>query len=70
MIEITILSVQKTVFKGKDGEPDKIMWKVFCADSTGAVGSIYSTKERSTGEVVHLDLVVNRDGRFTARIMD
>ena len=70
MIETTILSVQKTVFKGKNGEPDKIMWKVFCANSTGAAGSIYSTKERSAGEVVHLDLVVNRDGRFTARIMD
>ena len=70
MTETTILSVQKTVFKGKDGEPDKTMQKVFCANSTGAAGSIYSTKERSAGEVVHLDLVVNRDGRFTARIMD
>ena len=70
MIETTILSVQKTVFKGKDGEPDKTMQKVFCANSTGAAGSIYSTKERSAGEVGHLDLVVNRDGRFTARIMD
>ena len=64
MYETTILSVQQTTFKGKDGEPDRIMWKVYCADSTGAVGCIYSTKERKAGELAQLDLVVNRDGRF------
>ena len=50
MYETTILSVQQTTFKGKDGEPDRIMWKVYCADSTGAVGCIYSMKERKAGD--------------------
>ena len=70
MYETTILSVQQTTFKGKDGEPDRIMWKVYCADSTGAVGCIYSMKERKAGEMAQLDLVVNRDGRFTAKLLD
>ena len=67
MYETSILSVQQTTFKGRDGEPDRIMWKVYCADSTGAVGCIYSTK---AGEIAQLDLVVNRDGRFTAKLLD
>ena len=70
MYETSILSVQQTTFKGKDGEPDRIMWKIYCADSTGAVGCIYSTKERKAGEIAQLDLVVNRDGRFTAKLLD
>lgn len=41
MIEATILSVRKAVFKGKDGDPNKTMWNTFCADSTGAVGTEY-----------------------------
>ena len=69
MYETSILSVQQTTFKGRDGEPDRIMWKVYCADSTGAVGCIYSTKERKAGEIAQLDLVVNRDGRFTAKLL-
>ena len=70
MYETNILSVQQTTFKGRDGEPGRIMWKVYCADSTGAVGCIYSTKERKAGEIAQLDLVVNRDGRFTAKLLD
>ena len=70
MYETNILSVQQTSFKGRDGEPDRIMWKVYCADSTGAVGCIYYTKERKAGEIAQLDLVVNRDGRFTAKLLD
>ena len=41
MIEATILSVRKAAFKGKDGDPNKTMWNIFCADSTGAVGTEY-----------------------------
>ena len=69
MYETAILSVQQTSFK-QDNGTERVMWRVFCADSTGAVGCIYSSKEHHAGEIVNPSLVVNRDGRFTARIME
>lgn len=58
-----------TEFKKDDGT-SKTMWKVFLADDSGAVGCVYSTKPYKAGDSVILGLSVNRDGRFTARIME
>ena len=44
------------------------MWRVYAADPTGAVGSVWSTVQYLPGEIIRLELAVNRDGRFTARI--
>ena len=67
-MERQILSVQETNFKQDDGT-SKSMWKLFCADDSGNVGCIYSNKQYTPGEYVTLGLVVNRDGRFMAKII-
>lgn len=68
-MEKQILSVQATSFKNKETGEDKPMWKVYCADDSGAVGAIYSTREYRPGDFVTLGLAVNRDGKFVAKII-
>lgn len=67
-MKYTVLSVQPNEFTDRQTGEVRKMWRVYCADSTGAVGSVYSTREIKTGESVDLEIAVNRDGKFVARI--
>ncbi len=68
-MKFQVLSVQAITFKGDDGK-ERSMWRVYCADASGAVGSVYSSKPISAGDVITLVPSVNKDGRFTCRIGD
>ena len=67
-IEVSVLSVQESEFTNKDTGERRKMWRVYAAVPTGAVGSVWSTVQYLPGEIIRLELAVNRDGRFTARI--
>lgn len=67
-IEVSVLSVQETDFTNKETGERRKMWRVYAADSTGAVGSVWSGTQYFPGDIIRLELAVNRDGRFTARI--
>lgn len=64
-----VLSVQPTTFTDQKDGSQKSMWKVFVADDSGAVGSIYSNKEVKTGDTITLGMSVNRDGKLVAKII-
>ena len=42
-IEVSVLSVQESEFTNKDTGERRKMWRVYAADPTGAVGSVWST---------------------------
>ncbi len=67
-IEVSVLSVQESEFTNKDTGEKRTMWRVYAADPTGAVGSVWSTEQYFPGDLIRLSLAVNREGRFTARI--
>ena len=67
-IEVSVLSVQESEFTNKDTGEKRKMWRVYAADPTGAVGSVWSNEQYFPGDIVRLSLAVNREGRFTARI--
>lgn len=66
-MKLQVLSVQPMSFKGDDGK-ERNMYRVYCADATGAVGSVYSNKPVSIGDTVVLTVYVNKDGKFSVRI--
>ena len=66
-MKLQVLSVQPMSFKGDDGK-ERSMYRVYCADATGAVGSVYSNKPVSIGDTVVLTVYVNKDGKFSVRI--
>ncbi|WP_294850741.1 hypothetical protein [uncultured Gemmiger sp.] len=67
--ECAILSVSCEVFKGKNGEADKPMYRLYMADAHGRVGYLYSAKEHSAGEVIKLGLG-ERDGKLKLAVVD
>ena len=68
-MECTILSVSREVFKGKDGQPDKPMYRLYMADARGRVGYLYSGNEHVVGEVIRLGLG-ERDGKLKLAVVD
>lgn len=62
-IQCPILSVSSEVFKGKDGQPDKPMYRLYIADARGRVGYLYSGNAHVAGEVIKLALG-ERDGKL------
>lgn len=69
MMEKTVLSVSKEVFRAKEpGRKDTVMWRVYMADEQGHVGSLYSNRECTVGEVVQVGLA-ERDGRLRPRLI-
>lgn len=66
-MKLQVLSVQPMSFKCDDGKV-RNMYRVYCADATGAVGSVYSNKPVSIGDTVVLTVYVNKDGKFSVRI--
>ena len=68
-IQCPILSVSSEVFKGKDGQPDKPMSRLYIADARGRVGYLYSGNAHVVGEVIKLALG-ERDGKLKLAVID
>lgn len=64
-----VLSVQPCDFKDKNTGEVRKMWRVYLCDSSGGVGSIYSSREVKLGQDVTVAVVVSRDGAFKLRIV-
>lgn len=69
-VPMKVLSFQEMSFTDKSTGELRKMWRVYIADDTGAVGSVYHGKPVSIGATVNLGLAVNKEGRFTAKIFD
>lgn len=67
-IEVSVLSVQESTFTDRETGEKRKMWRVYAADPSGAVGSVWSNQQYFAGDIIRLELAVNREGRFTARI--
>ena len=67
-MECPILSVAKAIFKGDNGQ-DREMYKRYIADSSGAVGCIYSQRAYQPGDIVQLEPYAKSDGKFSVRIV-
>lgn len=68
-VTLKVLSVQQMEFTDKQTGQKQLMWRVYAADNTGAVGSVYSSKPVEIGATITVGLVVNREGKFAAKIM-
>lgn len=68
IMTVAVLSVAEDVFKGKDGQPDKPMYRLYMADAHGRVGFIYSATKYAPGDVVTLGLA-ERDGRLKLAVI-
>lgn len=64
-----VISVQKSSFTDKATGAEKTMWKVFISDDDGAIGSLYSSQPVVKGDTVNIGIVVNRDGKIVAKII-
>ena len=67
-MEAVVLSCCEKKFKDKETGKERCYYMLYMADSTGAVGSVYSTEAKKAGEKVSLRLAVGRDGKFTVRL--
>lgn len=68
-MKLMVLSVQESTFKDDKTGQERRMWRAYCPDETGAVGSVYSTEPVKTGDSVEVKLLVNRDGKFAPKII-
>lgn len=62
-IEVSVLSVQESEFTNKDTGERRKMWRVYAADPTGAVGSVWSTIQYFPGDIIRLELAVSVYGQ-------
>ena len=67
-MEVTVLSTSTEVFRGRGGEPDKVMHRLYIAGNDGRVGYLYSQAEHAQGETVRLGLT-ERDGKLRLRVL-
>ena len=67
-LEAPVLSVQAATFTNKETGETRNAWKLFLADPTGAVGSVWSTEPYALGTNVKLVLAVGKDGKFTVKV--
>lgn len=65
---VRALSVCPEVFRGKGGEPDTQMYRVYLADHKGRVGYVYTRTEVQPGDAVTLGLA-ERDGRLRLTLL-
>lgn len=68
VMTVTVLSVAEDTFKGKDGQADKAMYRLYMADAHGRVGYIYSATQYAPGDVVTLGLA-ERDGKLKLAVV-
>lgn len=64
----TILAVAPDLFRGKNGEQDTIMFRLYMQDARGRVGFVYSRREYKPGDVVTLGLA-EREGRLKLAVL-
>lgn len=67
-LEAPVLSVQVAHFTNKETGETRNAWKLFLADPTGAVGSVWSPEPYALGTKVKLVLAVGKDGKFTVKV--
>lgn len=65
---VRALSVCPEIFRGKDGEPDTPMYRIYLPDARGRVGSLYSRTEVHAGDLVVLGLA-ERDGKLKLTLL-
>lgn len=65
---VRVLSVCPEVFRGKDGQPDTPMYRIYLPDARGRVGSLYSRIEVHAGDLVVLGLA-ERDGKLKLTLL-
>lgn len=63
-----VLSCAPDLFRGKNGQPDTQMYRVYMADARGRVGYVYSRAEYPTGSLLVLGLA-ERDGRLKLSVL-
>lgn len=68
IMTVTVLSVAEDTFKGKDGQLDKPMYRLYMADAHGRVGYIYSATQYAPGDIVTLGLA-ERDGKLKLAVL-
>lgn len=64
----TILSCKREVFRGKEGEGNKEMYRLYFAADDGAVGYIYSSTAANVGDIAVLGLR-EREGKLFLRFV-
>lgn len=67
-MEVTVLSTSAEVFRGRGGDPDRTMHRLYIAGSDGRVGYLYSQTPHEPGTVVRLGLT-ERDGKLKLRVL-
>lgn len=66
--QATVLAVAPDLFRGKGGEQDTIMYRLYMQDARGRVGFVYSRREYKPGDVVRLGLT-EREGRLKLAVL-
>lgn len=67
-IEKVVLSCAADSFKGKDGQPDKVMYRLYIAGNDGRVGFLYSATQYAPGDVIKLGLT-EKDGKLRLKLL-
>lgn len=65
---VRVLSVCPEIFRGKAGEPDTPMYRIYLPDARGRVGSLFSRTEVHVGDLVVLGLA-ERDGKLKLSLL-
>lgn len=65
---VRVLSVCPETFRGKNGEPDTSMYRIYLPDARGRVGSLYTRTEVHAGDLVVLGLA-ERDGKLKLSLL-
>lgn len=65
---VRVLSVCPETFRGKNGEPDTAMYRIYLPDARGRVGSLYTRTEVHAGDLVVLGLA-ERDGKLKLSLL-
>lgn len=68
-MKLSVLSVKTMEFPDKQTGERRVMWQVYCKDSTGGVGSLFSTQQCADGDQVEVELLANRDGKLMPKIV-
>lgn len=65
---VRVHSVCPETFRGKNGEPDTSMYRIYLSDARGRVGSLYTRTEVHAGDLVVLGLA-ERDGKLKLSLL-
>lgn len=68
-MKLSVLSVKPMEFTDKQTGERRTMWQVYCKDSTGGIGSLFSTKECRDFDEIEVELLANREGKLMPKIV-